>query len=67
MTSKIIYKTHNSITHKYDIIDLDEAELLPGMTILKLYRDNFTGRYVTVPGASMYQVNNDLQLELVGD
>lgn len=64
---KTIYKMHNPATRKYEIIDIDEAELLPGETVMKLYRDNFSGRYVTVPGASLYRVNSDLQLELIND
>lgn len=64
---KTIYKIHNPATRKYEIIDLDEAELLPGETVVKLYRDNFSGRYVTVPGASLYRVNENLDLELINE
>ena len=67
MSEKTIYKMHNPITRKYEVIDLDEAELAPGETVMKFYCDNFTGRYVTVPGASLYRVNSDLQLELINE
>jgi hypothetical protein len=65
MNDKVIYKMHNSTTRRYEQIDLDEAELSVGDIVMKFYRDNFTGRYVTVPGASLYQVNSEMELELV--
>lgn len=67
MSEKTIYKVHNPIARKYEVIDLDEAELAPGETVVKMYRDNFTGRYVTIPGASLFKVTTDLQLELIND
>lgn len=67
MSEKTIYKVHNPITRKYEVIDLDEAELAPGETVVKMHRDNFSGRYVTIPGASLFKVTADLQLEPIND
>ena len=59
------YRTYNPQTRKYESIDIDEAELIPGMTLIAMYWSLYANKWVTVPGASLYIVNNDLNLEPV--
>lgn len=67
MTTKNIFKAFNETTRKYEVIDLNEAELVPGQKVLKMFWCNTAERFVTVPGASIFQVNNNLDLELVNE
>ena len=56
------YVIFNPQTRKHDEIDLEVGELLPGETIVKLFYCRRANRYVTVPGASLFTVQDDLTL-----
>lgn len=67
MTEKNIFKMFNETTRKMETIEVEDAELLPGQKVIKMFFCNLAGRYVTVPGASIFQVNSNLELELTND
>lgn len=57
-----IYKAYNAITRKMETINLDEAEIVPGMRIVKMFWCQSANTYVSVPGASLFVVDANLQL-----
>lgn len=64
MSKLPIWKMFNETARGYEEIDLDEAELLPGQTVMRLFWCESAQRYVTIPGASQYVVNKDGDVEL---
>lgn len=58
-----MYITFNSYTRKCEEIDLNESELVAGMTLIRKFWSNTAG-WVTIPGASLYVVNADGDIEL---
>jgi hypothetical protein len=48
----------NPLTRKREIVD-PEGEFIPGETIIKLYYCKRLDGYVTIPGASLFQVAAD--------
>ncbi len=62
-----IWKAYNPLTRHYEEIDPDEAELLPGQTMLRMFWCQSAGRYLTVPGASLYAIDADSNLVLLAD
>ena len=48
----------NPATGKHEIVD-PEGEFIPGETIVKLYYCKRLDGYVTIPGASLFQVRAD--------
>jgi hypothetical protein len=67
MIAKNIYKMFNETTRKHEEIDLNEAELLPGQIVVKMFFVASDSRYVTIPGASLFTVTETLDLELVAE
>jgi len=57
-----LWSAINPVTNKREIID-QEAELIPGETIVKLYYCKRLDGYVTIPGDSLFKVNSDGFLE----
>lgn len=56
------YQMYNSQTRRHEVIDLAVGEFLPGQRVMATY---WAGdRFVTVPGASSYKFNANLELEL---
>lgn len=62
-----MYQMFNETTRKFEEINIDEAELLPGQKVIRRFWCNSDQRWVTVPGQSIYTVNQDLNLELTND
>lgn len=58
------FQMYNDLTRRYEDIDLDDAEILPGQTVVKLYWLNSAQTYATVPGASLYRMNANFELVL---
>ena len=56
----------NPATKKREIID-QQAELIPGETIIKLYYCKRLNGYVTIPGDSLFRVGPDCLLEKIGE
>lgn len=52
----------NPLTRKYETIDIETAELLPGQTALKVYWMNATRTWATIPGDCIYRMSADYQL-----
>lgn len=67
MANKNLFKMFNETTRKYEVIDLDEAELLPGQTVVKFFYVPSDDKFVTVPGASLFTVTESLGLELINE
>jgi hypothetical protein len=55
----MIWTMYNTETRRHEEIDLEDAELMPGETVVQLFWCQRAGRYVTVPGASLYRVQAD--------
>jgi hypothetical protein len=64
---KEIFKAFNPLTRRMQTIYLDEAEILEGEILIKMYWSRSIGKYVTIPGASLYLVNADLDLEQIAE
>lgn len=54
----------NEVTRRYEAIPLDEAELVTGQSIMRLFWCESGQRYVTIPGASLFVVNQQGKLIL---
>jgi len=57
----------NEQTRKHEEIDVDEAELLPGQTLVQEFvgiTPSGAPAWMTVPGASLYIVTDSLNLAL---
>jgi hypothetical protein len=61
---KEIYKAFNPLTRRMETIYPDEAEILEGEVLIKMYWCEAIAKYCTVPGASLYRVTADGNLEL---
>lgn len=63
--SNQIWTAYSETTRKFEQVDLDEAELVPGQKLLIKFWVPSDQKFVTVPGASLYTVtgNGDLVLE----
>lgn len=59
---KTRYQMYNSQTRRYEVVDLAVGEFLPGQRVMVTYLAG--DRYVTIPGASSYKFNANLELEL---
>lgn len=62
-----IWTMYNTESHHHEVVDLDNAEMLPGKTVVRQFWCQSIGRYVTVPGASLYTVQTDFTLALTRD
>ena len=62
-----IWTMYNAAHRRHEVVHLDEAEILPGETVVQLFWCQRSGHYVTVPGASLYTVQADRILALVRD
>jgi hypothetical protein len=58
---------YDATTRRHVAIDLDEAELLPSETVVQMFWSKAAGRYVTIPGDSLYTVQADGSLVLDDD
>ena len=58
------YVAFNEQTRKYEQIDLEDAEMFAGQTVIKMYYTKCMERWATVPGASLYTINADGSLSL---
>lgn len=61
---EIKWIANNPITRKYEEIDIETAELLPGQTAMKLYYCRSFDKYVTIPGDCIYRMNANYELVL---
>jgi ketosteroid isomerase-like protein len=59
-----IWTMYNTETRRHEVVHLNEAELLPGETVVQMFWCESGKRYVTVPGASLYTVQADGTLAL---
>jgi hypothetical protein len=55
-----MWTTKNPVTRKYEAVDICLDELPPGTRIIRAYRTD--DKYVTIPGASLYVVNERGQI-----
>ena len=62
-----IYTMYNTESRRHEVVDLDDAELMPGEMVVQLFWCESSTRYVTVPGASLYTVQANLTLALIRD
>ena len=62
-----IWTMYNTETRRHEQIDLDDAELMPGETVVQMFWNQRAGHYVTVPGASLYAVQGGSTLALIRD
>ena len=59
--SKLV--TFNRQAKRYETV----TDLQPGMSVVKMYWCKQAQKFVTVPGASLFKVNQTGELELVND
>ena len=55
----------NPLSRRYEEV-CPESELMPGETIIRMCYHRSAGRYVTIPGASLYKVDEDYAWVPVG-
>lgn len=58
------YQMFNDESRSWEDVDVGDAEILPGQSVLKVYWCNSIRRYVTCPGASLYRMNDNFELVL---
>ena len=61
---EIKWIARNPMTRKYETIDIEVAEILPGQTVMKLFYCNSFEKYVTIPGDCIYRMNKNNELVL---
>ena len=54
----------NDKSRKWEDVDIDVAEILPGQTVMKVFWLNSIRRYVTIPGDCIYRMNENFELVL---
>lgn len=64
---RIIYKTYDPTIRRHTQIWPDESEMVPGMILIKMFYCPSAGGYVSIPGASLFRVNDRFELEAIND
>lgn len=60
-----MYAAYNEVTRKMEEIDITLAELVAGQTVTRYFWCKSAKRWVTVPGASLYEVSDSGALQLM--
>lgn len=62
-----IWKAFNPQTRRYESVDPQDGEFFPGDQVMRLFYCRQIGRYVTIPGASLYEFDQAGDLALIRD